>query len=167
MQEVDVADDRVDVVAPGVRRGDAVDPEPAVLVQRDAHDVRVPGADGRDGGRVAGAVEDVIALDAGVLRAGAVDTVQVDGHAGVEDLVARDVQARTAVDGAGERALGGAGPLTGGRGGCAADHARGVPRHRGGASPPVAGDDLHAHAPADVAVPQHVGRPAGRRAAQL
>src|SRR5207237_547301 len=60
--------------------GEAVDAEPAVLVERHPHRVHpVPGGDGGHGGVVGGPVEGAEALDAGVLGAGAVDAVELEG----------------------------------------------------------------------------------------
>src|SRR5205085_7904703 len=76
------------------RRVDAVDAEPAVLVEGDPHRVGVPAGDRGDARRVARAVEHRVSLDAHVLGAGSRDPEQPDRRAGgVDEVVALDADA--------------------------------------------------------------------------
>src|SRR5207302_176942 len=64
----------------------------------------VPGGDGGHGGVVRGPVEGARALDAGVLGAGAVHAVELEGGArGVDQVVARDVNGQGGGRGRGGR----------------------------------------------------------------
>jgi len=61
--------------------GHAADPQPAALVQRQAHHVHVPGGDRPDRAIVGWAVEDPLPLHAHIFGAGAVHAVQDNGPA--------------------------------------------------------------------------------------
>ncbi len=74
VEQVDVVDDRLAIVASSVGGLHTVDAEPAVLVERDAHGMRMPGRDGTDGRKVVRTVEDAPTLDARVFGTRAVDS---------------------------------------------------------------------------------------------
>src|SRR5437667_8129103 len=76
VRQRDVVGDSTAVVGPRVGGGDAVDAEPAGLVQGQAHHIRLPGCDRLHGRRVGRSIEDAPALRAGVLRSGAVHPAQ-------------------------------------------------------------------------------------------
>ena len=93
--------DRLPVRRSAVRRVDAVDAEPAVLVERDAHDVGLPGGHRRDGRVVRRPVEDAPALRAGILGAGPVQPDQLDDVAvSVDQVVALHVDDPRALEAA-------------------------------------------------------------------
>jgi hypothetical protein len=74
---------------PAVAGVDAVDPQPAALVQRQPHRVDVPALHRLDRRRVGRALEDAVAFDALVLGSGAVDAEQAHGvSATVDEAVA-------------------------------------------------------------------------------
>src|SRR5207302_10955091 len=72
VETIDVSGDGVAVVGAAIGRIDAVDVEPAVLIQGNPDAVDVPAGHGTDRVGVAGAVKDAPTLDAGILRSGAV-----------------------------------------------------------------------------------------------
>src|SRR5438093_1274831 len=76
VRQRDVVGDSTAVVGPRVGGGDAVDAEPAGLVQGQAHHIRLPGCDRLHGRRVGRSIEDAPALRAGVFRPGAVHPAQ-------------------------------------------------------------------------------------------
>src|SRR5437764_2218428 len=76
VQQRDVVGDRTLIVGPRIGGGHAVDAEPAGLVQRQAHHVRLPGGYSLHRRGVRRSVEDAPALRAGVLRPRAVHTAQ-------------------------------------------------------------------------------------------
>ena len=91
MEKLDVGLEGRLIARPGISGIDAVDVEPAVFVEGDPDRVDVPGGHRRDGGGVAGPIEDAPTLDTGVLRAGAVDAEQADGGpVAVDEVIARD-----------------------------------------------------------------------------
>ena len=87
VQQVDVADNRPLVVAAGIGSIDAVDPQPAVFVQLQAHGIRMPAGDGRRRGAVAGSVEDSPALNARIEGSDSIDAMQLHHRSAAVDQV--------------------------------------------------------------------------------
>ena len=91
VQAADVAGDRVAVVGAAVGGRGAVDAQPAVLVERHAHGVDVPGGHRRHRGGVAGPIEEPVVGHALVLGAGAVHAQQPNRASGaVDEVIAGD-----------------------------------------------------------------------------
>src|SRR5207253_10807021 len=87
VQAADVAGDRVAVVGAAVGGRGAVDAEPAVLVERHAHGVDVPGGHRRHRGGLAGPTHEPAVGHALVFGAGAVHAQQPDRASGAVDAV--------------------------------------------------------------------------------
>ena len=93
LQQADVVRDRLPVGRTAVLRWYAVDAEPAVLVEGNAHGVRSPALDRVDRRLIARTVKDAAALGAHVFGALAVDAMHDHGLTGrVHESVALDMK---------------------------------------------------------------------------
>ncbi|OLD72753.1 MAG: hypothetical protein AUF61_02775 [Chloroflexi bacterium 13_1_20CM_66_33] len=89
VQAANIGDDRLPVARAAVSGGRAIDPEPAILVQRKANRIDMPGGHRGDRRRIIGPIEGAAAIHAHVFGARPVDAKQPDRMAAaVNEVVA-------------------------------------------------------------------------------